>query len=183
MAHRVKRYRMDFEGKGPFRGAVLIGFAVFLRILYYFGFLWTEMVGLKELLMYLVIPAVFETSFIILLRGVRLKLPLVYGILGAVYCVLLIVQCLQHGDVLGIVLSVFFYVVCGALLVVVSLGLLSKEIGVTMCFATAIMRLVFSGVLFTGYKLGIMPLLSEACTFIVLCAMAYFTMGMKEPKN
>lgn len=180
MSHRMKQYRMEYNGKGLFTAATLLGFSLFLRVLFYFGFTEIESVEIKEIILFLGMPALFDITFIVLLRGIRLKQTLVFGILGALYFLLLTVQCFQYGDLLGMILSVCFYVICGALFVVISLGLLSKEIGVTACAATAVMRLVFSGVLFRGIEMGLAVVVAEVCTFFVLCSLSYMIFGFKE---
>lgn len=180
MAHRIKCYHMDFEGKGLATAAVLMGLAFFLRMVYYFGFTSTETVGLAELILFLILPLVLEAGFIVLLRGVRLNISLVYGILGAVYCALLIAQSLYYGSILRMVLGIIAYVLCGGLLVVVSLGLLSKDIAVTMCVGTAVVRLAVFDLKPYFLELNLVAFLSEAAAICAVLALGYMAMGLKE---
>ena len=179
MAHRVKQYRMDYETKGPNQAAILIGFALFLRIIYYFGLCCIENEPLKQLVMFLILPGCLEIGTIVLLRGVRLKLPLVHGIMGALYCILLLVQSLQCDNLLVMIIFICAYLICGALLIIVSLGLLSRGIAVASCFVTAVARFLLSGIL-GSRDLG--TIFFEGCTMCVLCAWAYAALGMKEPE-
>lgn len=180
MAHRIKRYHMDFEGKGLATASVLMGFAFFLRVVYYFGFTSTETVGISELVLFLILPLVLEAGLIALLRGVRLNMSLVYGILGAVYCAVLIAQSLQYGSILRMVLGIIAYVLCGGLLVVVSLGLLSKGIAVMMCVITAVVRLAVFDLKPYLLELNLVAFLPEAAAICVIFALGYMAMGLKE---
>ncbi len=180
MAHRIKGYHMDFEGKWLGSAAVLMGMAFFLRVVYYFGFTQIQTVAISEMILLLILPLVLETGFIVLLRGVRLNAPLVLGILGAVYCGLLIAQSVLCGDILRMILGIIAYLLCGGLLVVVSLGLLSKGIAVLVCLATAVVRLMVFDLKPYFLELDLVAFLPEAAAICAIVALAYLAMGMKE---
>lgn len=180
MAHRIKGYHMDFEGKWLGSAAVLMGIAFFLRVVYYFGFMPIQTVGIGELILFLILPLVLETGFIVLLHGVRLNMPLVYGVMGALYCGLLIAQSLQYGDILRMVLDIIAYLLCGGLLVVVSLGLLSKGIAVLASLATAAVRLMVFDLKPYLLELELVAFLPEAAAICAIVALGYLAMGMKE---
>lgn len=173
-------YRMDFEGRPHFAAAALMGGAFFLRTVYYFGFTRPETVGAWNLIMFLILPILIEAAFMVLLRGVRLNAPGVYGILGAVYCLLLILQSFQSGSVLRIVLSVIGYLICAAALLSATGGLLSRGMTVVVLFLTVTVRfLVFD---LTGYifSLRVVAFIQEAGTLCGLMSLCCLSSGLKE---
>lgn len=181
MKQKLKRYHTDFDSKGVSACAALMGVAFFLRVVYYFGFSRTETVGIGELLMMLIFPMVLEAVFMIVLRGVRLDAPGLYGILSAVYCVLLILQSLQYGSVLRMILAIIAYVVCGGIFLAVTAGLLSKEISVTLFFLTAVVRFCF---VLKPYilSLHLVAFLPEAAGLCVVVALGCLASGLRLGK-
>lgn len=177
---RTHDYRMDFESRQHFAAAALMGGAFFLRAVYYFGLIRPETVGAWNLTLFLVLPMLVEVAFMVLLRGVRLNAPGIYGILGTVYCLLLILQSFQSGNVLRIVLSIIGYLVCAASLLTATGGLLSRGMASTALFLTVTVRFLafdLSGYIFS---FRIVSFIQEAAALCGLLSLCCLSLGLKE---
>jgi hypothetical protein len=173
-------YRMDFEGRPHFAAAALMGVAFFLRAVYYLGFSRPETVGVGNLCLFLILPMLLECAFMVLMRGIRYNAPGVYGILGAAYCLLLMLQSFQFGSMVRLILSVVAYFVCGAALVTVTGGLLSKGVAVTALFVTLSVRFLFfdlSGYVFSFRVIGF---IQEAAALCGILSLGCLSFGFKE---
>lgn len=176
---KLHKFHMDLEGKYHVGTAALMGAAFFLRAAYYFGFTRPESAGVWNLLTFLILPMLLETAFMVMLRGIHLDLPGVYGIMGAVYCLLLILQSFQLGSVLRIVLAIFGFVICGGALVGVGWGVLSKSLGVTALLVTFGVRLLAFDLRLL-LRLRLIALIREAAGLCGILALAMLCAGLVE---
>ena len=176
---KLHKYHMDPEGKYHVGAAALMGAAFFLRCAYYFGFTRPNEAGAWSLLVFLILPSLLEAAFMVMLRGIRLDLPGVYGIMGAVYCLLLILQSFQLGSVLRIVLAIVGFVICGGALVGVGWGILSKSLGVTALMLTFLVRL-FAFDLNYLLRLRLVALMREAAGLCGILALALLCASLRE---
>lgn len=176
-------YRMDFEGRHHFAAAALMGGAFFLRAVYYFGFTRPEAAGAWNLLLFLIAPMLIELSFMVLLRGVRLNAPGSYGILGAVYCLLLVLQSFRSGSVLRIILSVMAYLICAAVLLTATGGLMSKGMAVVALFVTLAVRFLFFDLSGYIFSFRVVAFIQEAAALCGICSLGCLSLGLKEKTN
>lgn len=176
---KLHKYHMDPEGKYHVGAGALMGAAFFLRSAYYFGFTRPEDAGLWSLLVFLILPMLLEAALMVMVRGMKLDLPGVYGIMGAAYCALLILQSFQLGGVLRIVLAVFGFAICGGALVGVAWGVLSKSLGVTALLVTFGVRLLAFdlGLLL---RLRLVAFMREAAGLCGILALAFLCAGLTE---
>ena len=177
------KYHMDFESKQHLAAPALMGGAFFLRTVYYFGFTRPENAGVWNLLIFLILPMALEAAFMVMLRGIRLDLPGVYGIMGAVYCVLLLLQCFQSGDLLRIILGSLAYLCCGAAVVGSGWGLLSKSLTLAVLIVTVAVRFFVFDLSGYVFKLRLIPFIREAAAVCGLLALVFLIAGMKDRKN
>lgn len=176
---KLHKYHMDPEGKYHVGTAALMGAAFFLRCAYYFGFTRPESAGAWNLLVFLILPMLLEAAFMVMLRGMKMDLPSVYGIMGAVYCGLLILQSFQVGGFLRIVLAILGFVICGGALVGVGWGLLSKSLAVTALLVTFGVRLLAFdlGLLL---RLRLVAFMRQAAGLCAILALAFLCAGLME---
>ena len=176
---KLHKYHMDPDGKYHVGAAALMGASFFLRVAYYFGFTRPENAGVWTLLVFLIFPMVLEAAFMSMLRGIKLDLPGVYGIMGAAYCLLMILQSFQLGSVLRVILAIVGFVICGGALVGVGWGVLSKSLGVTTLLLTFSVRLLAFdlGLLL---RLRLIALIREAAGLCAILALALFCAGLCE---
>lgn len=182
MKQKRDRYHVDMESGGIFACTALMGVSLFLRVMYYFGFTRTETVGFGELLLWLILPLLLEASFIILLRGFRMDAPGLYGILGTACCLLLLLQSMGYDSLLRMILGIIIYVICGGILLGVTAGLLSSQIGVTLFFVTGVVRILLD---VKPYILEFHPvaLMIEAAGVCMVLALGCLATGLKKGKT
>lgn len=176
---KLHKYRMEPDSKFHVATTALMGLSFFLRAAYYFGFTRPEEAGIFELLMMLILPMVLEIGFMVMLRGLKLNLPGIFGIMGAVFCALLMIQSFCVGGVLRIILAIVGYLACGAALVGVGWGILSKSLGVTvlgMTFAVRLLAFDLKDLL----GLHLVVFMREAAGLCAILALAFFCAGLLE---
>ena len=184
MKRRISyNYSMDFNGRSHFATAALMGAAFFLRAVYYFGFTRPETVGAWNLIIFLILPLLLEAAFMVMIRGLRWNMPGIYGIMGAVYCLLLLLQSFSGGNVLRIILSVIAYLACAAALWGIGEGLLSKSLTVAVLSVTLAIRfLIFD---LSGYiiSLRVVAFIREAAALCGLLSLVCLCVGLTDKKR
>lgn len=137
---RCASYEMNLDGKGATGSAVLAGLCFFLLAVYYFGFRNLSDCGTGEVIFHLALPLVLMTAHMVCLRGIRLNLPLIYGAFGAVWCLLLIIINFSCQNGFRIPLSLIWYILTGAVLILTVCGFVPTRIA---CVAAFLIPLVF----------------------------------------
>ncbi len=143
---RIAFYRMNPEHKGITASAAFMGLAFFLRALYFFAWEPIDQVGIVALIFQLGLPLVLEAGWFILLRGVRLNMPFVYGLLGAVVVLSILAQTIVGGSLLAIILALVTCLTSGLGFLAVNLGYVnSRFVAVIPLLLLIILRLIFGG--------------------------------------
>ena len=92
----------------------------------------------------MILPLLTCGAYIVVMSSMKLNAPPVYGVIGAVMCLLLLIWSFSCGDALRTVLSVLIYLVAGAVLVLTSLGFLPGKLLSSVLFAVPLAcRLLF----------------------------------------
>ncbi len=183
MAYQIKRYRMDFDGKGVSAAGIFFGIAFLFRMVYYFGFARFFDAGVGEVLFWLILPGLLELGAIVLLRGLRFNAPGVYGILGALECLLLIVMCFGYGSILRTILGVLAYLVCGGLIFACSAGWLSKEIASFFLILISAIRILAFELPCLIRNFRSPEILCSLAGMCVLLGLTSLTFGFKLPQK
>ena len=180
---KTYRYSMDFDGRAHFAAAAFMGGAFFLRIVYYLGFTRPEAVGAWNLLIFLILPVLLEAAYMVMIRGLRMDLPGVYGIMGAAYCLLLLLQSFQSGNVLQIILSIIAYLACAAAVLGTGAGMLSKSLVVAVLVVTFCVRLLVFDL--SGYILSfrLIAFIREAAALCGLLGLICLNVGLVDKKK
>ncbi len=122
------RYRLNFEKKGLTGSASLMGVGFFLQALYFFGFGYALTADTSVLVQYLIIPMFLEAAWCMMLRGFYFDGPGLYGILGTLFCLLLTVQTVLSGNILGAVLAILTVLPAAASLLAITGGYLKTRL-------------------------------------------------------
>lgn len=176
------QYHMDLDSKAHQGAPAMMGCAFFLRAAYYFGFTRPEDAGVWNLLIFLILPMLIEAAFMVMIRGIRLDLPSIYGILGAAYCLLMVLQSFQSDSVLRIILGPIAYLSCAAALIGVGWNLLSKSLTVAVLLVVFTVRLL-------GFDLGylfslrLIPFIREAAGLCGILGLSLLAMGLKDKRR
>lgn len=119
---RVVQYRLNFDRKWLTASGMLMGLAFFVQALYFLGMADLQTVGAGTLMLYMIVPMALEAAWCILMRGARLDHGMVYGIIGALICVLLLVQSCFYGSTVRMVLGIVAYIFAGVTLLAITFG-------------------------------------------------------------
>lgn len=180
MGNKFTRWRMKMDSSWLTASAALGGVAFFLRALYYFGFVNLSDIGLVDLIFKMILPLLTLAVYFVMLRGLRLQAPLVYGILAAVYCVMAMISCIYMGGTLRIVLGCVWYVICGGLFVITALGIISENR--FACWAMFLAAVVRLAVFDLGLPIGV-DLLPELAELLGICCFACLPMSFKQDRR
>ena len=88
-----KQYHVDFSSKWISTSAFFAGLSFFILVAKYFGIENIKQVGFGEICFSMALPLLVLTVFGVLLRGFQFRVTPLYGILAALYCVLMGRKC------------------------------------------------------------------------------------------
>ncbi len=143
---QIIRYRMDFESKAMTASSAFMGLAFFLQSVYFFGFADLQKVSFLQLILQLSLPMLLEAAWFLLLRGFQLPAPGLYGILGASFCVLIMVQTVVYGGIVAAIVAVPTCLIASLGVLAVTGGYLaSRFAAVSALLLTVVLRLVLGG--------------------------------------
>ncbi len=163
---------LNMGGKHMGKVPVLMGLAFYLQIVYCFGFTRLEQMGIGNMILMLILPAVLELAFVVMMRGIRFNSPVVYGAMGMGYCLVLMLQSFTTGSVLRIVLACIIYLACMALIAVAVLKILNKWFAVGALLAAAAGRFFIFDFVPYVLKFKVIVLIQEAAVICGLLALA-----------
>ena len=168
---------LNMGGKHMGKVPVLMGLAFYLQIVYCFGFTRLEQLGIGSMILTLILPALLELAFVVMMRGIRLDSSVVYSAMGVGYCLVLMLQSFTSGSVLRIVLACIIYLACMALIAVAVLKILNNWFAVGALLAAAAGRFFFFFIVPYVLKFKVIALIQEAsviCGILALAIMFYY---------
>lgn len=170
------RYQVDFSSKWTASFGVLMGLSFFLRIVYYFGLMSLRDVGIIELLTSALFGIFLCGTTVVCLNVLHRNAPGLYGIVGAVQCLLVFIVTCTTGNVGRIILAFVWYVLTAVILLITVGGYLPGKLLAGLMFAfSVVVRLLF----FDLGHLGIISWVQELAVLSSLTAMGCFAMGLK----
>lgn len=170
------RYQMDFQSKWTSACGILMGFSFFVRLIYFFGLTNIYDMGIVEILFTMILGTALCLGYLVTLSVMRLNAPGIYGILGAIHCVLLIFGSFSSGDPLRIVLAVLWYALAAGVLIMTVGGYLPGRLLAMLMFAIPILVRVF---FYDLGHLGILQWVREFGILLALVGLACLPMGLK----
>ena len=140
---RLVRYKLNFESKWLRFSGVMMGVAFFLQALDFFALRQLQSVQTLELLLYLIMPMVLEACWCVGLRVEKWSRAEVHGIFAALICLVLLGQAILSGGVFPIVLGVVFFLLSGAVAVLITWGFIPhRALGLLVFAATAAVQVL-----------------------------------------
>ena len=130
---QLARYQVLFDSKAIRASSALMGVAIFLQAVYFFVFHAPQEISGGDWTVFLIIPMVLELGWIIMLHNVKYNAAGVFGILGAVICILLLVQACFTGGAFRIVMAVLAYLISGGLFILITGGFVPYKYFGTFC--------------------------------------------------
>lgn len=174
--NQMVRFRVYFEGKGASSAAVMLGAAVFLRIVYYFGFGYFSEAGASGLILNVILPVLLCGGAAVLLKGLRFGMLRVYGILASIYSILMMVWTFDPESIFHFVLAVVWYLVTIAVVWATVEGYLANRVVMQLAFLLPVLYRFFFfdlGTYITAFKL--VEFLPEASNLCGLLAWSSFS--------
>lgn len=179
---KLKRYRINWNGKSINAAMAFFGLSFFLRMVYFFGCVRIENVGFWEFFSWLILPALLEAAFIVLLRVLRWDTPKLYSLMSAGFGLILIFQSFGYGSVVRTVLAILVYLGCSVLVIGVAGGYLSKQIGEAAYLLAAAGRLLIFELVPYVFNLRVVALVKDLSGLFVLLALMCLVRSFKLPE-
>lgn len=143
---QLAKYKVNFESKWILLSVALAGFACFFQAVYFFVLNKPQDATSTQLAFFLIIPMVLELAWVIMLHSVKKNAPGIYGILGSLLCVMLLVQSCIAGGTWNIVVAALGYVLaCGALVMITGGFFPYKYIGLAYFGILLVVRMCMAG--------------------------------------
>ena len=159
-------FSMNFKTRWNTLAAIFLAVSFFLRVIEFSVVSDATTASTNKLVFSLIVPLFFTLVGLILLRAFRLQHPLVYSILGACLCIMVICFNFGSGDVVRIVMSILWYLFCCVLLVGTALGYVPWNLPVSAAIALAI------GIRFLLYTRAVAGLSGKMIEFSALSILA-----------
>lgn len=176
------RYNVVFKSKWASYSTVFAGLSFFLLTVCYFGIKNLTDCGFGEIVFSMILPMLLMVVFVVLLRGVHFPGTPVYGILGALYCLSMIIHTFSYDNFLYGIFGMLWYVITGLICLATTGGYIANRAYMSITFLLpAIYRLVFIDLWQYIFKLDILGFIPEAAVLSGLVVFGLFALGM-EPK-
>lgn len=173
---RYTRFQVDFTSKWTTSFGVLMGLSFFLRIVYYFALRSLRDVGIIELLTSAIGGIILCGVVVININILRRNAPGLYGIIGAIFCLLVFIVTCTTGNTGRIILALVWYSLSAAVLLATVSGYLPGRLLAGLMFAIpVVVRLLF----FDLGHIGIIRWVQELAVLSSLSAIGCFAMGLK----
>ena len=170
------RYIVDFKSKWATRCAALLGVSLFIRVVYFFGIMNLTECGAGQVLFDMILTMGLCVGFLVMFSALRRNAPGLYALMGAGFCLLLMISTFSSGNALRIVLAILGYLLAGGVLVITVSGYLpGKLLSSVMFLLPMAVRLLA----FDLGKIGLFTWVIELSWLLILASMFCLTCGMK----
>lgn len=174
------RFQVDFSSKWTSAFGVLMGLSFFLRIVYYFALVSFRDVGIIELLTSALVGIFLCGATVVLLNVLHRNAPGLYGIIGALQCLLVFIVTCTAGGALRIILALIWYALAAVILLLTVSGRLPGKLLAALMFAIPAFIRFF---VFDLGHLGIISWVLELAVLSTLAALSCFAMGLKATQS
>lgn len=125
---RLVQYTVDPTDKWAGICAALMGIGFFLQAIHYFAIQNFSDCSVGEVILCLILPLLSSGAWMLFLRLLPVHHGKIYGVLGALICLVLMLQGFYSGSVVRAVVGVIWYLAAGAALILVTFGYLPYKI-------------------------------------------------------
>ncbi len=132
---QIAQYKLNFDSAWMTFSGVLMGVSFFMQAVYFLGIIKLQGLDLPMLALHLIAPMSLEFSWLVLLRGFKLNAPGVYGILGILVLILLLLQSIFFGSIWQIVAAAFYLLIGGVTLIFITGGFFPYKLFGFLVFA------------------------------------------------
>lgn len=175
---RYHRYQMDFNSKAIWLSGICMGLPVFLLAFFYLYLQQIDQVGLGKQILYLWAPIGLSIVYLTLMRIVRWNSPGAFAIVGAAFCLLLMIQLFPGGNVLRIVLGLLGYLIGGGLLIISAMGILPGRMIAPLAFLVILLVRVLCFRNVSGWAW-----LQEASALSMISGLMFLPIAFRDGKS
>ena len=170
------QYHMNFGSDWLNFSALFMGISLFLSALYYLGFTNFKDVPTWELIICFWVPVAIGFTYLVLLRVKQLNAPGAFAIMGAVICIVLLLQSFTVGGAGQGIVCLPLYLLCAIVLLVIMGGYFPAKLPAMLMFGITIgVRIV----LFDLVGMTLSQWITEGATLACLASMLFLPMGTK----
>ena len=184
---RMVNFHVDYKKPWAQYSAAMMGIFVFFRALWFFVSPQPDALTDKDIWMHMILPLAVGIVYLAVFWGVRVKHPVVYGGIGSVFCVLMIMLNLQTGNSFWVVFSVVWYILADLVLIATVLGFLPNCLFLLAAFAVPVVLQYFIngvGYYLTHFSVAqITMLLREASNLFGVAAFAFLSLSLVGKKR
>ncbi len=174
---KYTRFHVNFSSNWTATFGLFMGTAFFLRLVYYFGLMSLKDVGIIELLTSALIGICLCGSAVVFLNCLHRDAPGLYGLMGAVQCLLVFILTCTTGNVGRIILAFVWYALTALILLATVGGYLpGRLLAAAMFFMSTFVRFFF----FDLGHIGIIRWVQELAVLCTLMALGCFAMGLQS---
>ncbi len=137
---QLVRYRLDLHSGAVTASAFFAGLSIFCIALCYIVLGDIGSLGAGTLIGSVILPLLWLIGYVVLLKGVGLNMPFVYGVMGAVWCLFMV---FWGGTILGSIFGAIVYILCGAALVATTMGLIPGKYYLAAAFGVLVLIQLF----------------------------------------
>ncbi len=172
--------RIDYEGKWARNGLLLMAASLFLMVVYYFGLVNMGDLGFLQIIFSVILPLLLTIVYLVFLHFLKWNAPIIYGLAGAAFCVLLAVNSLFYGDFLRVVLSAVGYTIAAGVLVLHVSGSLRNT---SLCIAVFVIPAMVRVIVFDLGRIDLAEIFREGSVLCLLGALACIPLMLKYTKR
>ncbi len=140
---QMVRYRIRHDSGWMTAAAFFAGLSIFAIALYYFALCDISAISVGTWILHVILPLLWYVAFAVLLKVVRLDMPIVYCGMAAIYCLLMMIWGFQYPTILGGILGLIFFLLCAGALVVTALGILPGKYYLATAFGAVVLMQIF----------------------------------------
>lgn len=180
------RYVIRFKSNSIAPSALMSGLSFLLLMTYYFGVVDFGRLDGMEALFGMVLPLLISAAFMFMLRGMRYPAVPVYGIMGCVLCLVMIIRACLSGGTVNIVIAFVWYILTILICLGTTFSFLSNKYLMAAAFMiAAVCRLVFVDLFGHLLKLDILGSLPSIAVSFSLLSFGIFalTLDLQKPKQ
>ena len=119
---RIARYELNFDSNWMTISGLLMGVCFFAQAVYFLGINKLQGLDFFRLWLHLICPMALEFLWLVSLRGTKVKIAGIYGLLGTAMLILFLVQACFYGSVWDIVSTAGYVLFGGATLIFITFG-------------------------------------------------------------
>ena len=173
-------YVIDFKSVWANRCGTLLGVSLFARVVYFFGLMNMTECGAGAVIFDMILTMALSVGFLVLFSAMRRNVPGVYALMGAGFCLLLMISTFAGGNAWRIVLAVLGYILTGGALVVTIAGYLpGKLLSSALFVLCGVVRLLA----FDLGKISLFTWVIELSWLLILAAMFCLTRALRPLKQ